>query len=79
MVPGKSSFESMPRQGSARKLRLRVAVSVFPEDRRQLVKALAYFRAAQFRAVGADGCRDADWHDAQKRLNTVLECYCRRP
>ncbi len=79
MVTG-NTLQSMSYGVSARKSRghVTVAVSVLPEDRRQLVKALAYFRAAQFRTIGADGCRSDDLRDAQKRLDTVLECYCER-
>ena len=77
----RNTLQSMPYGVSTRKSRRRiaVAVSVLPEDRRQLVKALAYFRAAQFRTVGADGCRSDDLRDAQKRLDTVLQCYCEQP
>ncbi len=47
-------------------------VSVPADEKRRLVVAAAYFRAARHRPVGAEGCRSNDVYAAAMELEAVL-------
>jgi hypothetical protein len=68
--PEKSS-SSPPTAGTSR--RRGAGVLHIPQETKQhLVAAAAYFRAARYRDIGADGCRKDDECDAAIEIEAVL-------
>lgn len=77
MMVEKKPFKSNVGTAANAKLEKRRRVSgrvVIPEDEKQhLVVDAAYFRAARYRDVGADGCRKEDECAAAIELESVLK------
>lgn len=74
MVTGKPSNRGgRPLAKAKPAKRRRVPRLVVPEaERQRLVAAAAFFRAARYRDIGADGCRDDDRCKVASELDAVF-------